>query len=1176
MTHENNAPSNSSLSALRTAMLALTIVGSGVIGLLAMAQGAMAQALPFEAQVPLDGASGSSAGRLLRPTGVAVSPVNHRVYVADTENLRVSVFTAWGEFVKAFGWGVENGAAEFQICTTETGCQAGGPGSGPGQFQRVPEKSQYVGPSGIAVDSEGDVYALDLGNFRVQKFDAEGNFILTFGGKVNKTTNGNICTAASGNTCGAGEPGTEPGEFSIENVLDVRGDYVAVAPDDTVYVADKDRIQSFGTDGSFKSSFDLPEAGNPGALAVDPVSGDLLFAFNQSPVNPELQGLYRLSPTGEDKGVCLPESSITAVTVDPDGTVYAVEDPPGFGNGLGARILRLAPDCSVVEEFAEMPGSFAGKGLDTGVVTLAGKVDIYMTRFSFNGAQASVGIYGAVPDPATVGPPPKVPPEITEEFATSVGSTEAVLKAQINPFFWNDTRYYVEYGTEDCATSTCTKQPLPPGFLLTSKVTNAPVPSAGVVLEGLEPGTTYHYRFVAESGGGGPTLGADATFTTLPAPGTPPTCANDAFRTGFGASLPDCRAYEMVSPVDKKGADILTLLSIPDIPARRLQASTEGDKLTYSAYKAFGDAIASPYSTQYLPQREEEAGWPAHSITPPREGVTLIPTRGLDAQFKAFTPDLCTGWFIQDTDFALAPESVPGFANLYKVDLCGAGGYEVITRVAPPARPPSQYVFELQGFSADGIHTVFRANDKLTSNAQSSEAPQVYDYFEGNLRAVCVLPNKATVAGCSAGTAGGGVGAEHRNNVQNAVSDDGTKIFWTASEFGAAKLYVRINTVQTIALSAGNAYFRGAAADGSKAIFSEGGKLVEFELGVDKPEEGQVLAEEVTGVAAVSEDASRVYFVSKEAIDGGQPGQRNLYLSDEGAITYVATLSQSDFEGPILPTAPEPYQRPVRITPDGGAFAFLSNNSLTGRDSVDVNTGNRVSQVYLYDAGEDALRCVSCNRTGARPIGGDVDPLRSSVKAPFWAAGVIPTTESQLYFSRILSDDGRRIFFESFDALVPRDTNGTLDVYEWEADGKGGCKEASGCVDLISSGQSPEVSELVDADADGSDVFFTTNQSLLAQDPGLVDVYDARQGGGFPPPDPPPSSCVGEACQRPAPAPGPRTPASEAFAGSGNPASGPARRSCPKGKRRVVKKEKTRCARRHKRGTRNHKRGAAR
>ena len=264
-------------------------------GLIALATAASAAAAPpLFTQFPEDGTPGAGADQLDDPHGIATSPVNHHVYVAERESRRISEYTAWGEFVRAFGWGVEDGSAELQVCTAVTGCQKGLTGSGPGQFgESVVDGLTYAAPNGVAVDASGDVYVMDLGNRRVQKFDSEGNFILTFGGKVNETTGGNVCTKASGDICGAGELGGGPGEFSIEYWIgagkevtgDVSGDYLAVGPDDTVYVGDKDRIQAFDTDGSFKSSFALPEAGNPGALDVDPVSGTLYFAYNQ-PLDP--------------------------------------------------------------------------------------------------------------------------------------------------------------------------------------------------------------------------------------------------------------------------------------------------------------------------------------------------------------------------------------------------------------------------------------------------------------------------------------------------------------------------------------------------------------------------------------------------------------------------------------------------------------------------------------------------------------------------------------------------------------------------------------------------------------------------------------------------------------------------------------------------------------------------
>ena len=52
----------------------------------------------------------------------------------------------------------------------------------------------------------------------------------------------------------------------------------------------------------------------------------------------------------------------------------------------------------------------------------------------------------------------------------------------------------------------------------------------------------------------------------------------------------------------------------------------------------------------------------------------------------------------------------------------------------------------------------------------------------------------------------------------------------------------------------------------------------------------------------------------------------------------------------------------------------------------------------------------------------------------------------------------------------------------------------------------------LDASVNGSDAFFLTDSSLAFGDPGSFDVYDAREGGGFPTP-PNFIACEGDACQ---------------------------------------------------------------
>jgi hypothetical protein len=314
-----------------------------------------------------------------------------------------------------------------------------------------------------------------------------------------------------------------------------------------------------------------------------------------------------------------------------------------------------------------------------------------------------------------------------------------------------------------------------------------------------------------------------------------------------------------------------------------------------------------------------------------------------------------------------------------------------------------------------------------------------------------------------------------------------------------------------------------------------------------------LVAEGFLGVAAASEDASKIYLVSTKELAGGSiAGKPNLYLYEAGQpgnFTFVATLSGSDVTGDnerpsIVATAP--IKHVAAVTPDGTALAFMSSASLTGYDNTDAVSSEADSEVFLYRAGPATLACVSCLGSGARPMGRNIEKEIHIFKV-FWAAAQFPAAQSQLHFPHVLSDDGSRLFFESFDPLVLRDVNSQKDVYEWELLGTGNCTETApgftaavgGCINLISSGESPQSSEIVDASADGRDMFFKTASSLLPQDPELIDIYDARVGGGFPLAEPAPPECEGEACQQPASPLNDPTPSSRTFVGPGNPVAKP-------------------------------------
>ena len=1075
--------------------------------------------------------SSPAAGQFQNPRAVAVSPNGRRVYVSENLNSRVSVFSPWGQFIEAFGWGVKDGAAKLESCTATSGCQKGLAGGGDGELNE---------PRGVAVDSAGDVYVAEQPNHRVEKFSRSGEFIAMFGGEVDKTSGANLCTKASGDVCGIGVTGTGNGEFEEWTV----GNFIAIGAGDTVYVGDQNRIQVFDSGGSYKSNFPDPGGVLAGksvhALAIDP-GGDLLVAFAGK------EDVVKLDPAGTK--LCTMAAQVPlALASDGEGDVYAIDDPPGFGVPKLEPIVReFGPECDPVAEFGRSPIELTGpNGLGTNSVG-----DVYVA--SFNGSEGNdisyVSVYG--PPPVALEPPPPAPPAVGSEYATAVGTDAASVQAEINPHFWEDTTYSVQYGSADCSSNPCTQTPASPAKLNPGPVA-AFVKSGGVLLAGLSPGTTYHYRFEVESSGGGPVYGPDRTFTTPPPRVGPKVdCPNQAFRIGPSASLPDCRAYEMVSPLDKENGDTLALGNQFDYPTRLDRSATSGDRFTYSSYRAFAGAASQPFSSQYLATRDPGAGWLSEAISPPGGLSKLKLGYSLEIQYRAFSDDLCEAWLFDPYSPVIAPGAVEGVPNLYRRDNCGGGTFEALTTVAPPHE--EEYRPELQDVAGDGSCTVFRAEDSLTpeapylpfSGAGGAEFV-LYESCGGQLHLLSVLPNGEPYA-ASGSSAGSGVpaffeGGNYNDRLFRAVSDDGSKVYWTASAGGPGRLYLRTNAQQpqskvasgkcteaakacTFAVSppGASAEFQLADPTGAKALFiqDEGGgdqALYEYDFQRKKVTRiaGGVVAPAPSGgrgLLGASEDLSRIYFASTEALaSGAQAGSPNLYLDEGGVLTFVAALSARDVQTLPSPVSDYPVEHTATVSPDGLHVAFMSSASLTGYDNTDALSGEADAEVYRYDAppAGGQLVCISCDASGARPSGREAGGPQDGGSPKYWAAARIPTWQNDLFDPRSLSADGSRLFFESFAPLVSRDTNGVGDVYEWErAGGEEACEEAGaelyvassgGCISLISSGESPRASLLLDASPDGRDVFIATLSSLVPQDSGLVDVYDARVGGGFAPP----------------------------------------------------------------------------
>jgi hypothetical protein len=239
------------------------------------------------------------------------------------------------------------------------------------------------------------------------------------------------------------------------------------------------------------------------------------------------------------------------------------------------------------------------------------------------------------------------------------------------------------------------------------------------------------------------------------------------------------------------------------------------------------------------------------------------------------------------------------------------------------------------------------------------------------------------------------------------------------------------------------------------------------------------------------------------------------------------------------------------VTPNGGALAFASIRSLTGYDN------GTVRELFVYDAETQQLLCASCNPTG--------EPAKPGENYP----PVPNNNEDGTYQYRWVSADGSRVFFDSSEALVPQDTNGVEDVYEWERNGAGSCRQSPGCIYLISGDLSVGEALFADASESGNDVFFTSRADLVPQDQGEnVVLYDARVNGGFPRTA---SACTGTGCQGVPPAPPTfATPSSVTFNGIGNfpPSPGVKPKSRISGCERNFVKKRGKCVKKRKHGRR--------
>jgi hypothetical protein len=788
------------------------------------------------------------------------------------------------------------------------------------------------------------------------------------------------------------------------------------------------------------------------------------------------------------------------------------------------------------------------------------------------------------------------PPGIDGQSVSGVSETEAVLEAKLNPGGLQ-AGYWFEFATQGEVEKD--------GY---GNATRVPVPEAGLPagvsdvlvaqpIEGLDPGVTYRFRLVASNCAAEGSLpgecmtlgegipggeGDDETFSTFPA-APPQSCPNAALRTGPSKSLPNCRAYELVTPADTAGrVPTMTMLGggFGGGGFDSWMSTPDGNSVLFGSNNGSLPGVGGGgFKDVYRALRDPDLGWStqlagmsgAQAQNPYPGGNsrdhrysfwnveghagTLAPADGAHALYLRVPPDLAS-----NPNCAVDAEPAGRFEWIG----CGSLGFSLNAKGL--------------WISPGGDHVIYESAAPTTLEpCASPSGVTIYDRMPGGTtNCVSLLPNGDAPPS----------GAAYKG-----VSADGTAVAFTAG----GTLYVRRDNAETLEIASGGAIFGGLSEGGDRVLYLKGGDVFACDLGqggCSGAGAQQAIAIGSGGASTlvnVSADGSHVYFVSTVALSGAEEnghgakavaGEQNLYAWDGETVHFIAVVSLLDVEGEptlggqglgrwvsdVLHTSPGPTAGPgkasSRSTSDGKFFAFQSNQNLTGF----ANDGHVA--IFRYEVGappDSRLICVSCSpvRLAAASDARLQTPASSSNETSAFPP-VNPITHVAS-----LTEDGRRVFFQSGDRLASEDLDGKQDVYEWEQGGTGDCDLDVGCLSLISSGFSTEDEYLYSVTPDGSDVFFLSSDVLVPQDiGGAPSIYDAREGGGYPAPPPPKPSCVGETCQ---PIVSPSRPFSSATSGEkpGNPRVTP-RRACPKGKRKVRAGQRVRCVRKGKQPRRKH------
>jgi len=619
-------------------------------------------------------------------------------------------------------------------------------------------------------------------------------------------------------------------------------------------------------------------------------------------------------------------------------------------------------------------------------------------------------------------------------------------------------------------------------------------------LSGLQPDTTYLFRFTAENALGPASVQAEVdSFTTRPAQPIE-TCPNEGVRQKqhTDAYLPDCRGIELVNRPDKGNLNVALGSPSPD-----------GDRAIWNGGSGPNASGNDFLARRTGPSAAAPSGWQSASLVPP--AAQQLGGGGGLYRTQVTTPD--DAWFISSAQ----PTGESPEEALVRLD--SDQGQEVLATY-----PEGIGFFVPVDLTDDGRHVV----------VARPETGQLEDIGGGEPEVLSIMPD-GTPSECGLENEGRGFRGPNGGNISfggqpvpgAAIHDgpgyhmiattDASRVYFQVKpngDCGASALlgiYVRNREAGTTTMIDGGEgstpEFIRATPDGRRAYFvtrsaldpadaNGAGDVYRWDEGAEASTCLTCAVENEAGEAIgdvglrfhpgdgrfanvmVSADFSHVYFESEARLAAAAtPGHSSLYALSEGEVHFVADTDSAETD--VLAAA-----LGASLSADGNVLLFDTRPD-PGLTSDEFAPGVE-SALYLYDDRDGSLECVSCRRGGTTQRG-----------------------EGGGNFG--LSADGSTLAFVTAQALVAADVNGGSDVYRWR----------EGSQALITDGERnfPVFEGLLFVwalDADGSDIFFTAVAPGLTgfEEDRLANAYDARVGGGLPPPTAP-AHCTEDSCQGP-------------------------------------------------------------